>query len=97
MAGPVPIPATAELIDELRRIYAENLEIPLDKVTAEADIAADLGVDSLTQDELMVLAFERYGMSDKVDNIQSMSYPTIADITDLIQRLGSENNNGKKS
>ena len=97
MTNPISIPATIELIDELRRIYAENLEIPLDKVTVEADIAADLGVDSLTQDELMVLAFERYGISDKVNDIQPLSYPTIGDIADLIQRLGSEKNSGKNS
>lgn len=85
-----PVPATTELIEELRRIYAENLEIPLDKVTVDADLAADLGVDSLTQDELMVLAFERYGIAEMARNIQPLSYPTISSLADLIQRLKRE-------
>ena len=92
MANLIPIPTTTELIEELRRIYADNLEIPLENVTMDADLAADLGVDSLTQDELMTLAFERYGISDKADHIQPMSYHTIGDIADLIQRLLGEEN-----
>lgn len=92
MANSIPIPTTIELIEELRHIYADNLEIPLEKVTMDADLAADLGVDSLTQDELMTLAFERYGISDKADRIQPMSYPTIGDLADLIQRLLGEEN-----
>jgi acyl carrier protein len=97
MTNPVPVPATTELIEELRRIYAENLGIPLDKVTVNADLAADLGVDSLTQDELTILVLERYGMSDKANDVQPMSYPTLGDLAELIQRLGGEGNGGENS
>jgi len=97
MATLVPIPTTIELIEELRRIYADNVEIPLEKVTMDADLAADLGIDSLTQDELMIQVFERYGISDKASSIQPMSYPTISEIADLIQRLLDEENGGKSS
>lgn len=92
MTSPVSVPATAELIEELRSIYAENLEIPLDIVTADADLSADLGIDSLTQDELMILVLERYGISDNASDIQPMSYPTLSDLADLIQRLDREEN-----
>lgn len=97
MTNPVLVPATTELIEELRCIYAENLEIPLDNVTVEADLVADLGVDSLTQDELMVLVLERYGISYEASDIQPMSYPTIGDLADLIQRLDREGNGVKNS
>lgn len=97
MTSPVSVPATAELIEELRRIYAENLEIPLDNVTVEADLVADLGVDSLTQDELMILVLERYGISYNASDIQPMSYPTIGDLADFIQHLDREENGVKNS
>jgi [acyl-carrier-protein] S-malonyltransferase len=93
----VPVPTTIELIEELRRIYADNLEIPLEKVTVDADLAADLGIDSLTQGELLILVFERYGLSGKVGGIQTMSYPTIGDLAFLIQPLLDEENGGKNS
>lgn len=95
MSNQVPVPATAELIEELRNLYAENLEIPLDKVTFDADLAADLGVDSLTQNELIDLVFHRYGLADKARDVQPMSYPTIGDLADLIQRLSSQGDGEK--
>jgi acyl carrier protein len=89
---PVPVPATPELVDNLRRICADAVEIPLDKVTAEADLVADLGIDSLTMDELLVIVLDRYGMPGKVNTIMAMSYPTIRALADLIQRLDGERN-----
>jgi acyl carrier protein len=97
MTTQVPVPTTPELLEELRRICAATVEIPIDKVTDEADLAADLGVDSLTMDEFLVLVLQRYGMSDKVNSIQATSYPTIGALADLLQRLNAERNGGGNS
>jgi acyl carrier protein len=92
---PVPVPATPELLEDLRRICAETVELPLDKVTVEADLTADLGVDSLTMDDFLVVVLERYGMSARAGSIPAMSYPTIGALADLIQRLNGERRNGE--
>jgi len=97
MTTQVPVPTTPELLEELRRICAETVEIPIDKVTVEADLEADLGIDSLTLSELLDLVLERYGMSAKANNVQAASYPTIGALADLIQRLNGEGNGGKNS
>jgi len=97
MTAPVPVPAAPELLEELRWLCAESVEIPIDKVTVEADLAADLGIDSLTMDEFLVLVLRRYGMSARADGIQAMSYPTIGALADLIQQLNGEGNGGKYS
>jgi acyl carrier protein len=97
MTTPAPVPTTPELLEELRRICAEAVEIPIDKITAEADLAADLGVDSLTMDEFLVLVLQHYGMSAKVNSIQTTSYPTIGALADLVQRLNGERNGGGNS
>jgi acyl carrier protein len=94
MTTPVPVPATPELLEELRHICAEAVEIPIDKVTVEADLTADLGVDSLTMDEFLVLVLQRYGMAAKVNSIPAASYPTIGALAGLIQRLNGELNGG---
>ena len=87
------VPATAsELVEELRRVCAEAIEIPLDKVTEDADLAADLGVDSLTMDEFLVQVLEHYGMAAKASSIPATSYPTIGALAGLIQRLNSDGN-----
>ena len=58
MTTSLPVPATPALVEDLRRVCAETVEIPLDKVTPEADLVADLGVDSLTMGELESCADE---------------------------------------
>lgn len=97
MASSVQVPTTTELIEQLQRIYAENLGIPLDNVTVDADLTADLGVDSLTQDELMVQILERYGIPDKASVVQPASYPTIGDLADLILSFLGQDNGGGNS
>jgi acyl carrier protein len=87
MTTRVPMPATQELLEELRRICAETVEIPIGKITAEADLAADLGIDSLTQDELLEKALDRYGLSAMVNTVQAGSFPTLRALADLIQQL----------
>lgn len=94
MTTQVPVPAAPELLEELRQICAETVEIPIGDVTTEADLAADLGIDSLTQDELVVAALDRYGLSDKADTIQAGSYPTLRALADLIQQLSGEKSSG---
>lgn len=90
MTTRVPVPASQELVDELRQICAETVEIPIGKITAESDLTADLGIDSLSQDELVVNALERYGLSAMANTIQAGSYPTIRALADLIQQLNGE-------
>jgi acyl carrier protein len=90
MTTHLPVPATQELVEDLRRLCAETVEIPIGKVTEEADLAADLGIDSLTHDELVVTALERYGLGDKASTVQPASYPTIRALADLVQQLNGE-------
>ncbi len=95
MTTSVPVPTTPELLEELRRICAETVEIPIDKITVDADLAADLGVDSLTMDEYLVLVLHRYGMSAEVNSIRATSYPTIGALADLVRQLnGARNGEG---
>jgi acyl carrier protein len=93
--APMPVPTTSELLEELQQLCAETLEIPLDKVTVEADFAADLGVDSLTMADLLEVVLGRYGMSAAAESIPAMSYTTIGDLADLIQRLNDKENGGE--
>jgi acyl carrier protein len=91
----IPVPAAPELLEDLRQVCAETIEIPVDKVTVQADLAADLGVDSLTMDELMVLVLTRYGLPAK--SVQATSYPTISALADLILELSAAEDDGKNT
>jgi acyl carrier protein len=93
----VPVPATKELVEELRLICANTVEIPIDRITADADLAADLGIDSLTQDELVMAVLARYDLSAKANSIQAASFPTIGALADLVRQLSGEEDSGKSS
>ena len=97
MTAPVPVPATPELVEELRNTCAKTVEIPIDEVTVDADLTADLGIDSLTLDEFVVLVLQRYGLPDEAANIQAMSYPTIGALAELVQRLHSQQLTGEEN
>jgi acyl carrier protein len=88
------LPATQELLEELRRICADTVEIPIGKITADADLAGDLGIDSLTQGEFVEKALERYGLSAMVSTVQPASFPTLRALADLIQQLNGEKSSG---
>lgn len=92
MTTSVPVPATKELVEEIRLLCAKTVEIPIDRITVDADLAADLGVDSLTQDELVVAVLERYGLASKANSVQPASYPTVGSLADLIRQLSDEVN-----
>lgn len=94
MTTRAPVPAAQELLEDLRLLCAETVEIPIGKVTGDADLAADLGIDSLTHDELVVGALERYGLGDKASTVQPASYPTLRALADLIQQLNGSKNSG---
>jgi len=93
--APMPVPTAPELLGELQRLCAETLEIPLDKVTMDADFAADLGVDSLTMVDLLEVVLGRYGMAAVAQQTPAMNYPTIRALAGLIQRLNDKENGGE--
>jgi acyl carrier protein len=94
MATRVPVPTSQELLEELRQICAEAVEIPIGKITPDADLAADLGVDSISYTEFVVQALERYGLAAMASTVQPTSYPTLRALADLIQQLTGEKSSG---
>lgn len=85
MTRPAMFPSGEELLEQLRVLYAESIQCPVEAITDDTDLEADLGVDSLTQIELLDTALERYGLSGR--NIRPGAYPTLPDLVKLIQRL----------
>jgi [acyl-carrier-protein] S-malonyltransferase len=87
MKTPTEFPSGPQLLEELRRMYADALEIPVEAVTDEADLETDLGADSLTQTEMLENVLKHYGLSAMATNIQASSYPTLPTLVALLQRL----------
>ena len=68
--------------DKMKEIIAENLSCDLDKVTMEADLAEDLGADSLAAVELSMALEEEFGVTIADEDLPNMK--TVGDLVNYI-------------
>ncbi|WP_221351516.1 acyl carrier protein [Streptomyces beigongshangae] len=69
-------------LEDLRALIAEELELPVEEVTDEADLKNDLGVDSLTAMEVAVQLEKKYRI--KLDEEEMKSLTSLAVIHRLV-------------
>jgi acyl carrier protein len=85
----------AEVVAHLRGMYAEALEYPEEAVTEDAELEADLGVDSVKQTELFVRLAQHYGLPTERDGRGLAEYGTIGKLADLVSvALSAPNGTG---
>lgn len=85
-----PVTPTGDaLLTELRALYAEALEYPEELITDNADLEADLGVDSIRQTEVLAQAMELYGLGTLPDTFRITQYTTLAEVAALIEAGGA--------
>ena len=77
------------VLEDLRVLYAEAVEYPVEVFTEDVDLEADLGVDSVKQTELLSRAARRYGMPERAEGIRVADFPTLGHIADLVVEHGS--------
>jgi [acyl-carrier-protein] S-malonyltransferase len=87
MTQSATFPSSEELLGQIRALCAKSIGCSIDMITDDADLEADLGVDSLSQVELLDNLLHHYGLYKSGRNIQPGAYPTIPDLAKLIQRL----------
>ncbi len=74
---------------ELRSMYAKVLEYPEEVLTDDAEFEADLGIDSLRQNELLAQAFASYGLT--TDDVRATEWPTLAAVASLLRGIADAN------
>lgn len=84
---PSLLPELTTLIEELRKLYAEALEYPVEVMSPDADLEADLAVDSVKQIELFARARERYGLPQPEKALRVTTYTTLEKIAALLLEL----------
>ena len=66
-------------------MLAEALNLPIEKVTADAKIVEDLGADSLDVVELLSRLEDEYGIMIPDDEVENLS--TVGDVAAEIEKL----------
>ncbi|MEW1722051.1 acyltransferase domain-containing protein [Streptomyces sp. NPDC093109] len=75
------------VIATLRQLYADALGYPADVLTADADLEADLGVDSIKQTELFARAVSHYGRRLPDEGSRLTRYTTLDALAELLSTL----------
>ena len=73
------------MLEKIKAMLAEALNLPLEKVTADAKIVDDLGADSLDVVELLSRLEEEYGIMIPDEDVENLV--TVADVAAQIEKL----------
>ena len=87
----IPNPTTAGLnispaiVTQVNEVMHSGFEIPFEKLSPEAHLFTDLGLDSLDAVDMLVHLEDRLGV--KVDGENLMHVRTLQDVYSLVQEL----------
>ena len=73
------------MLEKIQEMLAEALNLPLDKVTPNAQIVDDLGADSLDVVELLSQLEDEYGITIPDDEVETLV--TVADVAKEVEKL----------
>ncbi|MFI5778756.1 phosphopantetheine-binding protein [Nocardia sp. NPDC051570] len=82
--GPSTVPDTDSVLEQLCALYASTLGYPLEAVTGDADLEADLGIDSLKRSEMLGKVTAQFGLADMADDVRFLVQPTLVELAELI-------------
>ena len=70
--------------EKVKEAIVETLGVDEDKITAEADLAEDLGIDSLDAVELVMSLEEEFDI--KIDNEELKNMKKVSDVVAYIEK-----------
>lgn len=71
------------MLDKVRKMLAEQLNISVDKIKPESRVIEDLGADSLDVVEMLMLLEDEFNIT--VSDEESVKLSTVADIVNVIE------------
>lgn len=87
---PAAPPSRDEVLAGVRTLYAQSLEYPEEVLTENAELEADLGIDSMKRTELLVRLMQRFDLDTSSDAIAFPSNGTVGTVADLVHGLLAE-------
>ncbi|MBM7774865.1 acyl transferase domain-containing protein/acyl carrier protein [Actinokineospora baliensis] len=83
-AAPVTGPDVGEVTERLRVLYATALHYPLEAVDPEADLEAELGIDSLKRAEMLGKVGSEFRLPASVNDGRFLAHATLAELADMV-------------
>lgn len=75
----------AEIEQRVRALYANSLEYPEEVFEPDAELEADLGIDSVKQTELMARLGDIFGLGPRPDGLRVADYRTFGTVVDFVR------------
>lgn len=73
------------MFEKLKTILIEELRIDEEDITLDAELSADLGINSLELADLVMLCEERFGIEIKDDDLHN--FVTVGDVVKYLETL----------
>ena len=73
------------MLEKIKEMLAEALNLPAEKVTADSKIVEDLGADSLDVVELLSRLEDEYGITIPDEDVEELL--TVGDVVNEIEKL----------
>lgn len=73
------------MFEKVQEMLADALNLPKEKVTADAKIVEDLGADSLDVVELLSRLEDEYGVTIPDEDVEALK--TVADVANELEKI----------
>ncbi|MFK0291868.1 acyltransferase domain-containing protein [Streptomyces sp. NPDC090442] len=80
-------PSAAQVLEELREMYAEAVGYPVEVFEPGVELEADLGIDSIQQTELFAQIITRHGLAVDRSALRITNYSTLESVAELVVSL----------
>lgn len=71
------------MFEKIKELLIDELQVDADKITLEAELANDLGVNSLDLADMILLCEERFGIEISDDDIHK--FITVGDVVKYLE------------
>ena len=75
------------MFEKIKNLLVEELRITPDDITPEAELANDLGINSLELADLILLCEEKFGIT--IDDDDLHTFITIGDVVAYLEKKGA--------
>ena len=71
------------MFDKLKDILAEELQIDADEITADSELSADLGINSIELADLVMLCEEKFNLT--IEDEELSKFITVGDVANYLE------------
>ncbi len=72
------------MFETLKKLLVEELQLDPDEITLEAELANDLGINSIELADLVMMCEERFGIEIQDDDIHN--FVTVGDVVSFLEK-----------